>query len=114
MRAHLLYPILLPLLAACNPTTTKEQRMTDFYARMPAMSCAELAQEIKFQQGIRQGLIERQQQEITAGDGVTTALTLGINVGINESNRSERDDRINELTEKIALISTKKSETCKE
>ena len=113
MKAH--SSILLALavmLSACNATTNKEERMGNFNQKLSTITCEELRQEIDYQKRIRFGIIERQQQEVTVGDFPATALMLGMNVAMNQSNKSERNDRLEELDEKIAQLTVKKRTKC--
>lgn len=100
------------LLAACNRVASKEENIAEFLKIIPIMSCQELTQESLYQKQILDGLVARQNHEVTVGDIPATALMLGANIAMNQSNRSDRDDRIIEMKEKIALLGAQMKRKC--
>lgn len=106
------YLVTIMMLGACN-ATTKEERMAEFQRTLPTMSCAEITQEISYQERIAAGILERQEQGVTVGDFPATALMLGVNVAMNQSNKTDRDERLHELNEKMTALAAKRSEKCK-
>ena len=112
MKIYFITLSLLVLLTACNRVATKEENIAELLKKIPAMRCEELAQESLYQKQILDGLVARQNHEVTVGDIPATALMLGVNVAMNQSNRSDRDDRIVEMKEKIALLDAETKRKC--
>lgn len=92
-------------LAACHESDTREERMAQFRTSLGQMDCPALSAEKNYLQQIRNGIHARQENEITPADIPATVLMLGINGGMNASNRNERNDRMAEMEEKIQLTS---------
>ncbi len=110
-KQHLML-VFLFLVGACNDRPTREESIVEFKQSTQSMSCDQLNAEWAYQTQIKNGIIERQNKQITVDDFIATAATAGVNVAMNQSGKLDRNERLTEIEQKMAIVKTKMDMDC--
>ena len=100
------------LLAGCKTPEERKHELAEYQLSVNSMSCAELTQELVYQNRIKEGLIARQKKEVVVDDFPATVFLAGANVAMNHSNKLERNERLEDSEQKIMMLEIRKKGRC--